>query len=336
MGVVIYLLLMDLKGIIYLIFMFSITFILSVSLININDNLSENIPLPKNLNNGESFSVDLPRVPGENIYLNEKKGCFYLDTEYPADSYIYSFMSTSENIHLKFIYRGIINKDINLDITAKPFVDEDEDNYPDVAKLGKEDSERFINWFLNIALYQTQSMSENWLEWERDCSGLIRYATRESLKTHDEKWYKNTGIDPELWEEKTGINLRNFEDVKKYNYPYIPVFGSYNFFDENGNTVYFADAYNLLRSNVKYISRNIRDARPGDLLFFQHPAPLTFHSMIYTGDGLVYHTGPVDDTNPGMIKVWTLDYYTSLMPYQWLPIDNNEYFLGIFRFKFLS
>ena len=245
-------------------------------------------------------------------------------------------MSTSEKINLEYNYRGIINKDINIQIDAKPFIDENEDNYPDIVKLNKNDSERFINWFLNISLYQTQKISDNWLEWERDCSGLIRYATREALKVHDDSWYANTGIDLKFWEEKTGVNLEYFEDVQKYNYPEIPVFGSHNFFDEDGNTVYFADAYNLLRANVKFISKDLKEAEPGDLLFFQHPAPLTFHSMIFTGDGLVYHTGPVDETNPGMIKVWTIDYYKSLMPFQWLPIQNNEYFLGIFRLKFLS
>lgn len=259
-----------------------------------------------------------------------------MDVKYFDSYYEYTFMSTSEKITLDYIYRGVINKDININIKARPFIDENGDNYPDIVKLGKDDSERFINWFLNISLYQTQKISNNWLEFERDCSGLIRYATREALKVHDESWYEKTGIDSEFWEEKTGVNLKYFEDVQKYNYPEIPVFGSYNFFDEEGNTVYFADAYNLLRANVKFISKDLKDAKPGDLLFFQHPAPLTFHSMIFTGDGLVYHTGPVDESNPGMIKVWTIDYYTSLMPFQWLPIQNNEYFLGVFRLKFLS
>ena len=58
--------------------------------------------------------------------------------------------------------------------------------------------------------------------------------------------------------------------------------------------------------------------------------------MIYVGDGLIYHTGPLSEDDPGAIKLWIMDDYMSMMPYQWLPVPGNTGFLGVYKFKFIS
>jgi uncharacterized protein YfaT (DUF1175 family) len=81
--------------------------------------------------------------------------------------------------------------------------------------------------------------------------------------------------------------------------------------------------------------RDLGAARPGDIIFFHHPSPSTFHSMIFTGDGLIYHTGPLSETDSGVLKLWSMDDYVRTMPYQWQPIYTNENYLGVYAFKFL-
>ena len=55
----------------------------------------------------------------------------------------------------------------------------------------------------------------------------------------------------------------------------------------------FADAQTLIRYNTHPVGRDLRAALPGDLLFYrqldQTPA---FHTMIFLGEHVVYHTGP--------------------------------------------
>jgi uncharacterized protein YfaT (DUF1175 family) len=111
----------------------------------------------------------------------------------------------------------------------------------------------------------------------------------------------------------------------------------------NGSFAEFADAETLRRYNTHLISRDLRAARSGDLLFFrqaEHRMP--FHSMVYLGrshfgdgaDWLIYHTGP-SATNTGEIRrVTTRD----LMHHPqacWRPLPQNPAFLGVYRWNIL-
>ena len=74
----------------------------------------------------------------------------------------------------------------------------------------------------------------------------------------------------------------------------------------------FADAKTLVRFNARFIARDAGALRPGDLLYYQQPAQHTpDHLMIYVGpssfdtsaaDFIVYHTGPMDDGEPGEMR----------------------------------
>ena len=82
-------------------------------------------------------------------------------------------------------------------------------------------------------------------------------------------------------------------------------FGSYKEGElGNGTFSEFADARTLKNFNAKFISRDRRDAEPGDLLFFHQPwvQKFPYHVMIFLGpanlgdqgsstDWVVYHTG---------------------------------------------
>jgi hypothetical protein len=57
--------------------------------------------------------------------------------------------------------------------------------------------------------------------------------------------------------------------------------------------------------------------------------------MIYTGDGLLYHTGPIEDKE-GELRYLKLEDVLKNFPLDWQPLPSNNKFLGFFKFKILS
>jgi hypothetical protein len=202
--------------------------------------------------------------------------------------------------------------------------DHDQDGFPDIAELYGEDCAVFRQWFVGIATHQKAHMSPLWKD--RDCSGLVRFAYREALRQHDA-----------AWAERTQIPILFPRDIQAFHYPNIPELGDQIFRTESGFGT-FANAHNLLLYHCRKVDRHVSDRiKPGDLMFFFHPQDLLFpyHVMIFTGDGLVYHTGPTDDSE-GEMRLWRWDDYFQGAPLEWLPTRENPYFLGFYRFKILN
>lgn len=226
---------------------------------------------------------------------------------------------------------------INYNSTDKKqenFTDINNNNFLDFLELNSKDSKSFNLWFNNIVINvfnKNINIPDNY----SDCAGLIRYSYKESLKVHDQEWIKNTGY-----------KGYKFEDIKKYNYPYIPFIGSkifltdYNIYniDHYSN---FASARYLIEFNMKKISKNIKYAQSGDILAFFHPQDIEYpyHLMIYIKQNnteyVIYHTGPISENNPGELRLVLADDLKYADP-TWALDENNNNFLGIFRFKILS
>ncbi len=202
--------------------------------------------------------------------------------------------------------------------------DYDNDGFPDICELYGEDTVSFRNWFVALAIDQKANHSDLWKE--RDCSGLVRFSYRESLKSHDSSWI-----------EKSGISGVYTQDIKAYNYPNVPVIGT-NLFYDGENFVGFADARHLLLFNTERVSRERdRNVKKGDIAFFYHPQDIQFpyHVMIYTGDGFIYHTGPTEE-DEGYLRLWNYEDYLRAAPLTWLPVKENPNFLGFYKFKILN
>jgi len=322
--------------IIYLFLLFSVTVAISSGFLVLKGDFGAIVVTGKAaIRRGESFSLEVPVSGLERPVLAYSRGASLLDFQTAEGTISYLFIADDPDAVIVVEYNGLFKARKTVSLDFEDFVDENFDDFPDMLVLDSNDAWCFRAWFVNIAAYQAIQFSGRWSNQERDCSGLIRFAAREALRVHDDNWFRETGIDTRLWFEKTGIDLTILPDVVKYNYPAIPIVGPKLFIDSNGQFTYFADAYNLVRSNMVYRGRDIASARPGDIIFFHHPSPSTFHSMIYTGDGLIYHTGPLSPGDSGSLKVWSLNDYMRMMPYQWLPINNNEYFLGVYSFKWL-
>jgi uncharacterized protein YfaT (DUF1175 family) len=232
-------------------------------------------------------------------------------------------------------------------LTPSP-TDREADGMPDAVQLDSDqDREAFRRWFTFLAEAQFFQYPEARPAEINDCAALIRYAYRESLRKHDAAW---------VTEAKLPLAL-GLDSVTKYRYPYTMLgaslfrvrpgpFAPANL--EDGSFAQFADAKTLQTLNAHLVTRDIRRAEPGDLLFFRHEdSGMPFHSMIYLGPSqiqkggaggneryLLYHTGP-DGSGPGKMRRPTVDELASHPNPGWRPLTGNPTFLGVYRWNIL-
>jgi uncharacterized protein YfaT (DUF1175 family) len=224
------------------------------------------------------------------------------------------------------------------------------DGTPDFLRLDSpEDRDSFRRWFAAIAEYQALRPDHELPAEINDCAALIRFAYRNALHGHDEAWFQETQMRPP----------EALPSVGKYGYPRTPLGaalfrvkpGVYLAGDErNGAFAEFADAKTLKGLNTFYVSRDIRLARPGDLLFYyQLEQGSPFHSMIFIGrsqwpvegespqvdDIVVYHTGPVGK-KPGEMRRVRLEELLQHPSPRWRPVEGNGNFLGVYRWNILK
>jgi uncharacterized protein YfaT (DUF1175 family) len=226
-------------------------------------------------------------------------------------------------------------------------IDADDDGIPDRAELASYgDRENFRRWFTALAETQFYEPSKQWNAEQRDCAGLVRFAWREALRTHDRPWLRRMG----------GAYESVAPDVRAYTLERGSPLGERLFrtrpgaFQENdlANDTFsdFADARTLKEFNAEYVSRDRRRAEPGDLLFFHQPwaQRYPYHVMIFLGaareasegaaDWVVYHTG-ASAGDRGTIKKVRLAVLDEHPDRRWRPVETNRNFLGFYRLKIL-
>jgi len=220
------------------------------------------------------------------------------------------------------------------------------DGTPDFLRLDSPaDREAFRRWFTDIAEYQALRTDAAPAE-VADCAALLRYAYRNALHAHDAAWLEQTRM--------AGLGGAA---VGKYTYPLTPLGaslfrvrpGAFVAADlSNGSFAEFADVYTLKNRNTFFVSRELRDARPGDLLFYrQLDQDSPFHSMVFVGpsrlaaageDVVVYHTGPIGHgrgAKPGEMRRPTVTQLLQHPDPRWRPLAGNRNFLGIYRWNIL-
>src|SRR5216683_4671628 len=231
--------------------------------------------------------------------------------------------------------------------SSAKLIDSDNDGIPDVAELRTfQDRESFRRWFAAIAELQFYQLSGQWNADQRDCAGLARFAMREALRRHDRAWFQKMGqgydmVAPDV----AGFDLdRNALGEKIFRTD----FGSFHESDlRNGRFSEFADGRTLKNFNSVFVSRDRREAQPGDLLFFYQPwvQKYPYHVMIFLGgphvapngaqDWVVYHTGssPTDQGTVKKVELSVLDHHPDP---RWRPVESNKNFLGFYRLKILQ
>ena len=213
------------------------------------------------------------------------------------------------------------------------------DGTPDFLRLtDPADRAAFRRWFTLIAEYQAIRPRAQVPAEITDCASLLRYAYREALKSHDAGWFQDTGIQVAALPGQ----------IRAWQYPHSPL-GANLFRVRSGAFVpedisdgafaQFADARTLVERNAYFLTRDVRAAEPGDLLFYrQFGQSSPWHSMIVVEDGpqarVVYDTGP-DRGHPGELRRVAL---TGLLHHpepQWRPLPSNPNFLGVYRWNIL-
>jgi len=218
------------------------------------------------------------------------------------------------------------------------------DGFPDGARLeNPQDQENFIRWFTFLAETAYYGPSRHAQAEIQDCSALIRYAYRNALMTHSAAWHRVARLpyDP------------GFGDVTELTYPGWPL-GRALFRTRRGPFVpadlgrgafaEFADAATLLQYNTFRVSRDLRAARPGDLLFFHQPTQRQpYHTMLFVGkshfqsrgtDWIVYHAGDLNGRR-GELRELQAGTLLGHPDPRWRPFLGNPRFLGVYRFEIL-
>jgi hypothetical protein len=217
------------------------------------------------------------------------------------------------------------------------------DGTPDSLRLDPADAEAFRRWFTFLAEAQHFRPPGELPAEIDDCAALLRFAYREALREHSSEWAGALGLE----------GLPPGVSVSKYAYPYTPLGASLfriqpgHFLaadTSNGAFAQFADAETLRKLNTHFVSRSLRHARPGDLLFFrQLEQNLPYHTMIYLGPSqfeesgeqfIIYHTGPLDP-GKGEIRRPSVDELTRHPSPRWRPLAGNPNFLGVYRWNIL-
>jgi len=217
------------------------------------------------------------------------------------------------------------------------------DGTPDFLQFDGGDREAFRRWFTFLGEVQAYEPPEKVPREIGDCAALLRFAYREALREHNGDWASSLELP----------TLPGLPSVKKYHYPFTPLGaslfrvkpGPFRAEDLAGDAfAQFADAETLQRLNTHFVTRDIRRAQPGDLLFFrQLSQDLPFHAMIFLGPSqlepdmhswIVYHTGPIAGTRGEIRRVRVEELLQHPSP-RWRPVPGNVNFLGVFRWNIL-
>jgi uncharacterized protein len=213
------------------------------------------------------------------------------------------------------------------------------DGTPDFLRLSDPaDQAAFRRWFTLIAEYQAVRPAADVPPEIADCASLLRYSYREALKRHDESWFQTTAIEVPA----------SPGEIHAWSYPHTPLGpalfrvrpGAFQPDDvSNGAFAQFADAKTLVERNAYFVSRDVRAALPGDLLFYrQFGQSSPWHSMIVVRSGaaaeVVYDTGP-DHGQPGELRRVLLSELLDHPQPQWRPLGGNPNFLGVYRWNIL-
>ncbi|MDV6375432.1 DUF1175 family protein [Deinococcus arenicola] len=213
--------------------------------------------------------------------------------------------------------------------------DHDRDGYPDAAELVGQDRVNFADWFAAIAESQYYGMNADWKAGDRDCGGLLRYAFINALMPHDSAWFAKFKYLPRP----------NRDPVQAFSYP-MPIIsrsvfrvagGAYQAGDIQAGklvgrtTVQYLSTYSMVR-----VSREMTQAKRGDMLIFIRPGLRSYHSMVYLGGSkVVYHTG-ASPAEGGEVRLLTVQSLLRHAERAFHPAGSNPNFLGVYRWKVVN
>lgn len=153
----------------------------------------------------------------------------------------------------------------------------------------------------------------------RDCAGLVRFAVAEALAEHDARWRRAMGlhgrVPPDLVPAEAREALRH-----RWRRP-------------DGSDGAYVSALGLVQENCRPVGRDLRNARPADLLFFDQGDDQ--HLMVWTGRRIVYHNGATPRPGDDGLRATGLRELLAWRDTRWRPDPSNPNFAGVFALAFL-
>lgn len=185
--------------------------------------------------------------------------------------------------------------------------------------LDPQQSDVFRAWFVRIVQEQLrQGPSPRWQQ--QDCAGLVRFAANEALKPHDSRWLRSMGMSNAYLPPEPQLSTDQRQLAQRW--------------DQGGGEIGpYATAIKLIQYNSTPVSRDVAQARPGDLLFFDQGDDQ--HLMIWMGRYLAYHTGSARPGDNGL-RTLSLPQLMHFKDTRWIPDTSNPNFIGVFRLSFLA
>lgn len=208
--------------------------------------------------------------------------------------------------------------------------DLDNDGFPDILELQNSNQrDLFLQRLLLIAELQLLTISPAWQSQQRDCAGLVRFSYIQALQQPSTRWFNRTGLQALKGLPAIDYQWQIYDDLMRQPFKIRP--GTYA---SPGQFANFADAEHLLKYNTEFISKELKDGKPGDLLFFfnlqREDTP--YHTMLLTQVDpdyeVIYHTG----SEAGLKKVKIS--YLQHSP-DFYPQKGNRNFMGVYRFKII-
>lgn len=204
------------------------------------------------------------------------------------------------------------------------------------------DRRAFTAWFTFLAEAMYARETAALPRAVNDCAALLRFCFAEALRRHDIPWARSLALP----------FLPPAGRVRRFEYPRTTPFGPRLFRTSAAleDWAEFADAQTLMRHNAHPRTRDIQEAEPGDLLFYEQlGARSPYHCMVFLGPSrmeddrgpfAVYHTGPSRrpgaPAEPGEVRRPTVAQLLAHPAPEWRPLEGNPNFLGVFRWNLLE
>jgi uncharacterized protein YfaT (DUF1175 family) len=186
------------------------------------------------------------------------------------------------------------------------------------ATLSAAQSRVFRAWMVRIV--DAQLASGPTPRWQhRDCAGLVRFAVAEALRSHDAAWRQANAIGGRV---PPDLTLSPAQQQWRHRWRLA-----------DGRTSAFVGALELVQENAVFVAKDINQAQPGDLLFFDQGDDQ--HLMVWTGRYVGYHTGSNSPGDNGLRAV-SMRELMAWRDTRWQPVRGNPNFAGVYRLRFLS
>jgi uncharacterized protein YfaT (DUF1175 family) len=189
---------------------------------------------------------------------------------------------------------------------------------PQPNPLNREQSQRFVDWMTVLIHAQIErGPSPRWAH--RDCAGLVRFAVAEALQVHDLAWKRANGM----------LGMRLPADVDADAAQAL----RHTWRRVDGSRDAYVGALELVQENTRFVSKQLSQARHGDLLFFDQGDDQ--HLMVWMGHYIAYHTGHTATGDNGL-RALTPAQLLGWKDTRWRPSGDNPNFSGIYRFAFIA